>query len=267
MRDFRRPSISDFFNGIDVERTLPVPMVEREGSAHLAASVASRAWSGWHHALRQPVSTRAVTLMPENSGRFGSTSSSSRRKRAEISPRVSLRERSASVRENPTTPLTDQLLISTSHRLSNRSPNTVAALNGDPSIEIDHHPTVRAAKAQLDRARLDLSYATVMAPDDGVVTRVDDLQVGDFVNPGAAVFSLLSSRRVWIEANFRETGLTHMRPGQEATIDVDAYPDREFKAHVVIPKVATQTPDCGNSATKRARNTTVFSGVASTISP
>jgi membrane fusion protein, multidrug efflux system len=111
--------------------------------------------------------------------------------------------------------------------------NTVVALNGDPDIAIDRHPTVRAAKAQLDRARLDLSYATVTAPDDGVVTRVDDLQVGNFVNPGTAVFSLMSSRRIWIEANFRETGLTYMRPGQEATIDVDAYPDRTFKAHVV----------------------------------
>jgi membrane fusion protein (multidrug efflux system) len=111
--------------------------------------------------------------------------------------------------------------------------STVVALNGDPDIEIDRHPTVRAAKAQLDRARLDLSYATVTAPDDGVVTRVDDLQVGGFVNPGAAVFSLLSSRRIWIEANFRETGLTRMRPGEEATIDVDAYPDHTFKAHIV----------------------------------
>ena len=62
--------------------------------------------------------------------------------------------------------------------------NTVVALNGDPDIEIDRHPTVRAAKAQLDRARLDLSYAAVTAPDDGIVTRVDDLQVGNFVNPG-----------------------------------------------------------------------------------
>jgi membrane fusion protein (multidrug efflux system) len=111
--------------------------------------------------------------------------------------------------------------------------NTVAALKGDPDIEVDRHPTVRAARAQFDRARLDLSYATVTAPDDGIVTKVDDLQVGGFVNPGAPVFSLLSSRRIWIEANFRETGLTHMRPGQEATIDVDAYPDRTFKAHVV----------------------------------
>ena len=111
--------------------------------------------------------------------------------------------------------------------------NTVVALNGDPDIDIDRHPTVRAAKAQLDRARLDLSYATVTAPDDGIVTKVDDLQVGGFVNAGAPVFSLLSSRRIWIEANFRETGLTHMRPGQEATIDVDAYPDRKFRAHIV----------------------------------
>jgi membrane fusion protein (multidrug efflux system) len=111
--------------------------------------------------------------------------------------------------------------------------NTVAALDGDPNIDTDRHPTVRAAKAQLDQARLNFSYATVVAPDDGIVTRVDDLQVGDFVNPGAAVFSLLSSRRIWIEANFRETGLTHMRPGQEAVISVDAYPDRTFQVHVV----------------------------------
>jgi membrane fusion protein (multidrug efflux system) len=111
--------------------------------------------------------------------------------------------------------------------------NTVVALDGDPNIEINRHPTVRAARAQLDRAKLDLSYATVIAPDDGTVARVEDLQVGNFVNAGAAVFSLLSSRRIWIEANFRETGLTHMRPGQGATIDVDAYPDHKFKAHIV----------------------------------
>lgn len=111
--------------------------------------------------------------------------------------------------------------------------STVVGLAGDPDIEIDRHPTVRAAKLQLDRARLDLSYGVVMAPEDGIVTKVDELQVGGFVNPGASVFTLLSSRSIWIEANFRETGLTHMRPGQEATIDVDAYPDRTFKAHIV----------------------------------
>ncbi|UPJ44353.1 HlyD family secretion protein [Bradyrhizobium sp. 40] len=111
--------------------------------------------------------------------------------------------------------------------------NTIVALNGDTDIDINRHPTVRAARAQLDRARLDLSYATVTAPEDGIVTKVDDLQIGGFVTAGAPTFSLLSSRHVWVEANFRETGLTHMRPGQEATIDVDAYPDRKFRAHIV----------------------------------
>lgn len=111
--------------------------------------------------------------------------------------------------------------------------STVVALGGDADIDVDRHPTVRAAEARLDRARLNLSYATVVAPDDGIVTRVDDLQVGDYVNPGAAEFSLLSTRKTWIEANFRETDLAHMRPGEAATISVDAYSGRVFKAHIV----------------------------------
>lgn len=111
--------------------------------------------------------------------------------------------------------------------------NSIASLNGNPHIEVDQHPMVREAQAELDRARLNLSYTQVLAPDDGVVTKVDDLQVGDFVNSGQAVFSMISSRHLWVEANFRETGLTHMRPGEAATVDVDAYPGHVFKAHVL----------------------------------
>ena len=130
--------------------------------------------------------------------------------------------------------------------------NTVAALDGDPNIDIDRHPTVLAAKAQLDRARLNLSYATVAAPDDGIVTRVDDLQVGDFVSPGAAVFSMLSSRDVWIEANFRETGLTHMRPGQEAASSASTLiRDRTFQAHVVSMSPGTGSGFLGPATGER----------------
>jgi membrane fusion protein, multidrug efflux system len=137
--------------------------------------------------------------------------------------------RSAYERADTELKVARQRIVSTEQQIA----NTVVALDGNPDIEVSQHPTVREAKARLDRAKLDLSYATVLAPDDGMVTRVEDLQVGDYVNPGAAVFSLLSSRDVWIEANFRETGLTHMRVGQAATIDVDAYPGRTFKAHIV----------------------------------
>ncbi|MGY2339403.1 HlyD family secretion protein [Pseudomonas sp. SDO5532_S415] len=110
--------------------------------------------------------------------------------------------------------------------------STVVALNGNPSIEADRHPTVREAKAQLDEAQLYLSYATVYAPADGIVAKVDDLQVGNYLNNGAPAFALISDHEVWVEANFRETQVTHMRPGQEATINIDTYPDRVFKAHV-----------------------------------
>ena len=119
--------------------------------------------------------------------------------------------------------------------------STVAALDGDPDIDADNHPNVREAKAELDRARLNLSYTAVIAPDDGVVTKVEELQSGDFVNTGAPVFSLLSSREVWVEANFRETELTHMHPGETATIAVDTYPGRIFKAHV-----ASMSPGTGS---------------------
>ena len=110
--------------------------------------------------------------------------------------------------------------------------STVVALSGNPNIDADSHPTVREARAQLDEAQLYLGYATVYAPDDGIVAKVDDLQVGNFVNNGAPAFALLSAREIWVEANFRETQVTHMRPGQAATISIDTYPDHVFKAHV-----------------------------------
>jgi membrane fusion protein (multidrug efflux system) len=110
--------------------------------------------------------------------------------------------------------------------------STVVALNGNPNIDADSHPTVREARAQLDEAQLYLSYTTVYAPQDGIVAKVDDLQVGNHLNSGAPAFALLSGHEIWIEANFRETDVAHLRPGQEATIRIDTYPDRVFKAHV-----------------------------------
>ena len=57
----------------------------------------------------------------------------------------------------------------------------------------------------------------VKAPENGIVTKVEQLQVGDYVTASTPVFSLVSDR-VWVEANFKETELTNMRPGQEATV-------------------------------------------------
>ncbi len=111
--------------------------------------------------------------------------------------------------------------------------SVVANLGGDPSIDPNKHPSVEQAQAELDRALLDLSYTTVTAPDDGVVTQVERLQVGDYVSAASAVFALVSTHDLWIEANFKEVQLSKMRAGQPATVKIDTYGDRTFKAHIV----------------------------------
>ncbi len=108
----------------------------------------------------------------------------------------------------------------------------LADLGGNAEIAPNRHPLVQQAQAALDRAKLNLSYTVVAAPEDGMVTKVEQLQVGDYVNTAQPLFSLISTSRIWVEANFKETELTHMRPGQTATIDIDTYPDRQFNARV-----------------------------------
>jgi membrane fusion protein (multidrug efflux system) len=109
----------------------------------------------------------------------------------------------------------------------------VAALAGDPDIAPARHPDVQEAQARLDRARLDLSYAAVRAPGDGVVTRVEDLQVGSSISAAQPLFALVSAQHCWIDANFKEDQLTHVRPGERAKVTIDSYPGRSFNAHVV----------------------------------
>jgi membrane fusion protein (multidrug efflux system) len=111
--------------------------------------------------------------------------------------------------------------------------SVLAILGGDPDLPVDHHPTVLEALAALDQAYLNLSYTVVRAPDDGVVAKVEQLQAGDYVNAATPVFSLISSRDVWVEANFKEDELTYMRSGQSAEVSIDTYPSHHFKAHVM----------------------------------
>jgi membrane fusion protein (multidrug efflux system) len=109
----------------------------------------------------------------------------------------------------------------------------LANLGGDPDILPERHPLVQQAQAALDRARLDLSYTLVKAPADGIVTKVEQLQVGDYIAASAPVFALVSNVDVWVEANFKEVQLAHMHPGQSATVEIDRIPGRRFSARVV----------------------------------
>jgi membrane fusion protein, multidrug efflux system len=97
---------------------------------------------------------------------------------------------------------------------------------------------VDQAKAALAQAELNLHYATIHAPVGGIVSR-KTAEVGQIVQAGQPLMALIPLEDVWITANFKETQLTDMRPGQRATITVDAYGGKEFKGHVDSIAAAT----------------------------
>lgn len=92
-------------------------------------------------------------------------------------------------------------------------------------------PAVQQARAAQDASKITLSYTTVVAPSNGIVARVDQLQKGAYVNPAQTLFYLLSGAP-WIEANFKEDQLRKMRVGQPATIVIDALGGKGFAGHV-----------------------------------
>jgi membrane fusion protein (multidrug efflux system) len=109
----------------------------------------------------------------------------------------------------------------------------IAQLGGSAEIDPAQHPMVQQAQAMLDRAKLNLSYTEIRAPSDGVVTRVEQLQIGSFVAASTPVFALVSTDDVWLEANFKEDQLAHMRVGQHADVKIDSYPGKTFRGKVV----------------------------------
>jgi membrane fusion protein (multidrug efflux system) len=107
----------------------------------------------------------------------------------------------------------------------------LAAVGGVTTVDSSTHAGVREASAQLAHAELQKSWTVIRAPQDGRVTKVEQLQVGDYINAAAPVFHLVAPR-MWVEAAFKENQLKHMRVGEPATITVDAYPGHTFDAVV-----------------------------------
>ena len=89
---------------------------------------------------------------------------------------------------------------------------------------------VQQAEAVLRQAELNRSYADITAPEDGWVTR-RVVEQGQYVQVGQALLAIVP-RNVWITANFKETQLTYMKPGQPVWIKVDAFPQRKVKGRV-----------------------------------
>jgi membrane fusion protein (multidrug efflux system) len=89
--------------------------------------------------------------------------------------------------------------------------------------------TVLQKQAELDQAKLNLQYTNISAPVEGIVTK--NAEVGMNVQPGQQLFSVVPLSDIWVTANFKETQLKYMRPGQRAEIHVDAN-GRTYQGHV-----------------------------------
>ncbi|MFZ0962602.1 MAG: HlyD family secretion protein, partial [Terriglobia bacterium] len=88
------------------------------------------------------------------------------------------------------------------------------------------------ASAALEQAQLNLQYTTIVAPVDGIVGQ-RSVQPGQNVTPGQQLMTIvpLDSRNIWVTANFKETQMTYMRPGQHVEITVDTY-GRTYNGHI-----------------------------------
>ncbi len=128
---------------------------------------------------------------------------------------------------------------------------TLAQLGGDANQPIEQNPLYLEAKSAVDDAQRQFDDTTVRAPFDGVVTNVNALQPGSYLDAAQQAFSLVSTKNMWIAANPKETELTYVKPGQPVTITVDTYPGVEWKG-----KVASVSPASGASfALLPAQNT------------
>ncbi len=136
----------------------------------------------------------------------------------------------------------EQNLLTSRQRASavrQKSLQLLANLGGRDDTATESHPEFVEAMAARESAQIDLRRTVVHAPVDGTIGRVR-LQSGEYVEAGDAVLPLIETTRPWIEANLKETRLTHVRIGQEAEVVVDAYPDLTWRA-----KVASISPSTG----------------------
>lgn len=117
--------------------------------------------------------------------------------------------------------------------------NAVASQSNATSSQIGVAGSViKQREVDVEAAKLNLSYAVVVAQESGMVSKVS-VQAGQLVQAGQPLFSIVISNDVWVIANFKETQLSKMKLGQPTTIHVDAFPDHSFDAKITSFSPAT----------------------------
>lgn len=113
----------------------------------------------------------------------------------------------------------------------------LASLNNQADIYPKDHPLYISAKSEYEKAKLELERTRVLAPADGFVGNAPN--VGEYARAGLPMLNFIAGEKVWIEANFKETELTNVKPGQNVTIHVDMYPGESWQGTVESISPAT----------------------------
>lgn len=121
--------------------------------------------------------------------------------------------------------------------IENELAQLLANLNGRADAPLEEYSEVMEAQADLDLANINLDHTKIVAPFDGFVSHLPKL--GQHIDPGSPILSLVSDKNVWIEANFKETDLVNLRVDQIVDITIDAFPDRSWKGTVQSFSAAT----------------------------
>jgi len=112
-------------------------------------------------------------------------------------------------------------------------------LLGDPELPIERYPAYIQATSAREQAKRDLAHTVLRAPIAGGATQVNSIQLGRYLTAGTPVFSIVDNHRPWVDANPKETDITHLRVGQKVAIDVDTFPDRSFRGTVAAVSPGT----------------------------
>lgn len=124
------------------------------------------------------------------------------------------------------------LILQEQRKQASQQTNAVASQSNATSSQISvADATIKQRQVDVEAAKLNLSYTVITAPTDGRISKVN-VQTGQYVQGGQALFSVVHSNQVWVIANFKETQLDKMSEGQKVIIEVDAYDGHEFEAQV-----------------------------------
>jgi membrane fusion protein (multidrug efflux system) len=131
-----------------------------------------------------------------------------------------------------------EILVQQKNQVAQQT-NAVSSQSNATSSQIGvADAVIKQKQVEVAEAKLNLSYAVVVAPEAGLVSKVN-VQEGQYLQPGQSLFSIVLNQDIWVVANFKETQFEKMRIGQKVTVTADAFPGHEFEAKLTSFSPAT----------------------------